>query len=116
MMKSFKTAIAAFFAGLLILVTPSAIAGDPIIDAAKAEGLVGERIDGYLGLVSDVDPSIKRKVDEVNAGRRSVYSDLASQQGQSLEDVARVSGMKLIERAPSGYYVYDDSNRWVIKP
>lgn len=118
-MKILRTAIATLIIGLLALVSPMvgpALAGDPVIDAAKSQGLIGEKIDGYLGIVGDVDAAVQRKVDEINAKRRAVYSDLAQKEGQPLSVVARLTGEKLIADQPSGSYVYDDSGQWIIKP
>lgn len=118
-MKIFKVALATVMLGLMVLVSPMvgpALAGDPVIDAAKAQGLVGEKIDGYLGIVSDVDGAIQRKVDEINAKRREVYTQLAQKEGQPLSVVARLTGEKLIADQPSGSLVYDDSGSWITKP
>lgn len=94
----------------------TAHAGDAVIDQAKAEGIIGERIDGYIGVVSNADASLQRKVDEINTRRREVYSDLAERSGQSLSDIARLTGVKIVGREPSGHFVFDDSGRWVRKP
>ncbi|MAT35344.1 MAG: hypothetical protein CMK06_09415 [Ponticaulis sp.] len=118
-MKFVKTGIATFLAGVMMLLSPMvmpALAGDPVIDAAKSEGIVGEKIDGYLGIVGSADPAVQRKVDEINAKRRSVYADLAQKEGQPLSVVARLTGEKLVAGEPSGAHVYDDSGQWVVKP
>ncbi|MAP96587.1 MAG: hypothetical protein CMK07_16750 [Ponticaulis sp.] len=118
-MKYMKTAITALVAGIMLLMTPligPALAGDPIIDAAKVEGLVGEKIDGYLGIVGSADPSVERKVDEINAKRRSVYASLAEKEGQPLSVVARLTGEKLVAGEPSGRVVFDDTGSWITKP
>ena len=118
-MKFLKTIIAAFVTAFIFVVSPMvgpAMAGDPVIDAAKSEGIVGEKIDGYLGIVGSADASVQRKVDEINAKRRSAYSDLAQKEGQPLSVVARLTGEKLVAGEPSGAYVFDDSGQWVVKP
>ena len=103
------------FGGLMaafLLAMPMAYAGDQQIDKAKAAGIVGERIDGYLGIVSGGDASIQRKVAEINARRRAVYADLARETGESQEAVARLTGEKQIQRAKPGEYYMDASGRW----
>ena len=76
------------------------------IDAAKARGEVGERTDGYLGLVSgDAPAAVKQLVDDVNARRREKYATIAKKNGATLEAVAALAGRKLVERATAGEYV-----------
>lgn len=101
------------FVSLLLGATIPAHATGPVIEAAKDAGEVGETISGYLDAVKPVEPAVQRQMDEINAKRRAVYAQLAEQQGQSLVTIARLSGVKLIEREQSGRYVYDDSGRWV---
>lgn len=114
-MHNLKKTVFALFAAVAMLFAPMAYAGDPVIDAAKDRGQVGEQIDGYLGTIGGVDASLQRKVDEINARRREVYTQLANQQGISLKDVARVSGEKLVLGEQSGRFIFDDSGRWVKK-
>lgn len=87
------------------------------IESAKAAGVIGERIDGYLGIVNDgaADASLIRKVNEINAKRRAVYDELASDTNTTTAQVARVTGEKQIARAAPGEYYLDDSGAWVRK-
>ena len=115
-LKKFLFACLAMFAFAIGPVSLMAHAGDPVIDAAKDAGTVGEKIDGYLAAVGEVDPVLKRKIDEINALRREFYANLANQEGTSLVAVARVTGEKLVAGELSGRLVYDDTGRWVKKP
>lgn len=108
--RSLLIALAVAFAA--VLAAPEASAGDPQIDAAKSQGVVGERIDGYLGIVGSADASLRRKVQEVNAKRRALYDRLASNTGTSPAQVARVTGEKQIAAARSGEYIMDQTGRW----
>ena len=115
---SIRRIVAVIFSTLaLALAAPMASAGDPQIDAAKAAGAIGERIDGFVGIVdsSALDAATLRKVEELNAKRRAVYADLAAKQGVTVEQVARVTGEKLIENAPAGEFYLDEAGRWVKK-
>lgn len=106
---------AAFVAALaMAFAAPAALAGPPEIDAAKERGVVGERVDGYLGVVSgaSIDAATQRKVEEINAKRRKVYEDLARQQGATVEQVAFVTGEKLTNQTPAGQYIFDQSGSW----
>lgn len=110
-----STAAVAVAAAILFLAAaPGAWAED--LDAAKAAGLVGERPDGYLGLVSaDAPPAVKQLVEQVNAKRKAKYTEIAKQNGTAVDAVAALAGAKLIERTPPGQYVMGVDVRWVKK-
>jgi len=85
------------------------------LDAARAQGLVGERSDGYVGAVSaSASGDVKALVAEVNGKRRAAYADIAKKNGTAPDAVAALSGQKLIERAPAGQWIYD-KGRWTQK-
>jgi hypothetical protein len=85
---------------------------EPLEDA-KAAGLVGERIDGYLGLVDSGAPAdVKRLVEQVNAERQARYAEIANEQGVPVQAVAQIAGEKLINRAGSGEYVMGADGQW----
>ena len=95
----------------LALAIASAQAG--ALEDAKAAGLVGERIDGYLGVVDSGAPaSVKSLVDQINAERQAKYAEIAAKQGAPVEAVAQIAGKKLIERASSGEYVMGADGSW----
>lgn len=114
MVSTIRTFIAAALLAVAAMAFAApASAGDPQIDAAKSQGIVGERIDGYLGLVADsADASLTRKVQDINNKRRAAYDDLASQTNTTPQQVARVTGEKLVREAAAGEYVMDDSGTW----
>jgi uncharacterized protein YdbL (DUF1318 family) len=83
------------------------------LDEAKAEGQVGERIDGYVGVVDANAPGdVRALVDQVNAERREKYAEIAAGRGTSVQAVAQIAGQKLIARAPSGQYVLGADGQW----
>ena len=115
-MMNIRTWIAALALALSSLaIAPAALAGDPQIDAAKERGVVGERVDGYLGFVTleGVEPSLERKVNEINAKRRGLYQKLANESGASAAQVAMVTGIKQIEKAAPDALVVDSTGNWV---
>lgn len=103
------------FALTSFAVAPLASAGDAQIDSAKDRGVVGEQLDGYLGIVrlDGVDPSLKRKVDEINAKRRALYQQRATGSGVTPAQYATATGEKLIKRASPNHMVVDKSGSWV---
>jgi len=105
-------------AAALAMSAPAAAQTAPdIIENAKDAGVVGERVDGYLGVVPEtVDADIKAAVDEINIKRRAAYTRLAEQQGVSVDAVARVTAEKLIdEKVEEGEFYLNEAGEWVRK-
>lgn len=83
------------------------------LDQAKAQGLVGERLDGYVGLVDAGAPAaVRQLVEQVNRQRRAEYERIARERGVALEVVAQLVGEQQIQRARSGTYVMGPDGRW----
>ena len=86
------------------------------LDDAKAAGYVGEKPDGYLGIVDASAPAkAKTLIDKVNAKRRDKYQGIADDRGTTLEAVEKLVGEKLIKRAKPGEYIMNASGKWVQK-
>jgi hypothetical protein len=99
---------------LFLAAAPGARAEE--LGSSKAAGQVGERADGYLGLVSpSAPPAVKQLVDQVNAKRKAKYAEIAKQNGTSVAAVASLAGQKLIERTEPGHYVMGSDGRWAKK-
>jgi uncharacterized protein YdbL (DUF1318 family) len=94
---------------------PAASAGDPVIDAAISSGTVGERIDGYLGVVGTADATTVRKVQDINNRRRAVYEQTARDNNTTVQIVAQLAGEKLIAKLEPGQFYMDDSGVWQSK-
>jgi len=103
-----------------LLALPLAAAAVPAwagaLDQAKAAGWVGERIDGYVGIVDPKAPAdVRALVSDINAKRRKKYEAIAKAQGIDLTKVEIIAGQTLIKRAKPGEWVTDQSGRWVRK-
>jgi uncharacterized protein YdbL (DUF1318 family) len=103
--------------GAILAVTPlwllsrQALAED--LAEAKRKGFLGERIDGYLGVVSANTPAdVRAMADEINAKRRAEYADIAGRRGVSVEAVGQLAGQKLINRAAAGEWVLGTDGEW----
>jgi uncharacterized protein YdbL (DUF1318 family) len=92
---------AVVFATLLML-APAASAQTPALDAARNAGQIGERFDGYIGVVSQVPPAVRSQVAAVNIRRRTLYSNLAVSRGATTQDVGITAGCQLLARVPIG--------------
>ena len=100
-------------AGFLLALLVSLSAGAASLDSAKADGWIGEKPDGYIGLVRDDAPAdVRALVQDVNGKRRERYQEIARQQGAPLGEVEKVGGMTAIEKTRPGHYVMDTSGRW----
>ena len=93
----------AFWLWIVAIALPAfggAAAANQIIDGAKAQGLIGETVEGYLAVRDPATPdNVRREVNRVNIERRAAYADLAEQSGVSLEIAAALTAEKLIQRA-----------------
>ena len=84
------------------------------LEAARREGLVGEQVDGYLGLPKGEAPAaVKREVDEVNAKRRAMYQEIAGKRGVDAAAFAAITGKKLVEESPPGSFVRGADGSWI---
>ncbi|HBO4760617.1 TPA: YdbL family protein [Pseudomonas aeruginosa] len=83
------------------------------LGGAKAQGLVGEQADGYLGVVRNSGQAADIAA-QINAARRAEYQKVANSSGASLADVEAMAGKKVMERTPAGQYV-QVGGKWVKK-
>lgn len=86
------------------------------LEAERAQGLVGDQADGYLGIVSGGSAQLRAQVAEINAQRSAQYAEIARQQGTSPTAVGAITGQQLYGQTPSGEYFRDASGSWVRKP
>jgi uncharacterized protein YdbL (DUF1318 family) len=104
---AFKTIMVWFAAMFAAATLMTAHAADPVIDQAKAQGIVGEQFDGYLGIADAgrASADVRRKVDQTNAGRLAEYTRISQKTGDSVQVVAAAMAEKLINNAGSGEMV-----------
>jgi uncharacterized protein YdbL (DUF1318 family) len=102
-----------FLLPLLIGMLTVSIALASPLTQPKADGLIGEQANGYLGLVKkDVPPEIRKLVDDVNAKRKAGYQKIAAKQGTSLSEVEKVGGNTAFEKTLKGNYIRDVNGVW----
>ena len=104
-MASVRTVL--LLAAVLGVGTPAlAQAADPIVEAARDAGTVGEQADGYLGIRGGT-LELAKHVGQINIQRRAVYTDTAAAKtGVTVVDVAAAAGCQLLANrvAPNHYY------------
>ncbi len=86
-----------------------------LIDAAKAQGVVGEQADGYLGIRTPPAPApLAAAVSDTNDARRQAYGERARAAGTSTEvAAARMFELQLLSRIPSGQWYRNAAGQWV---
>jgi uncharacterized protein YdbL (DUF1318 family) len=82
------------------------------LDAAKSQGLVGERPDGMLGVVSASSPDVQALVENTNAERLAKYQSIAAKNGTAVDQVQALAGKKLVESTPPGQYIMTSAGGW----
>lgn len=97
-------------AGLLFSLNVYAIS----LQDAKTQGLVGEQINGYLGVVVNNKEADKLAA-EVNAKRRAHYEKIAKKNGISIDDVAKLAAEKAIAAAQKGQFIQTPQGKWLKK-
>lgn len=84
------------------------------LDEAKANGQVGEKASGYLGVVTGGNPEVQALVEDVNRKRRQAYEEIAHRNGTSLTSVETLAGEKAIQNTKPGHVV-EGAGGWTKK-
>lgn len=95
-----------------MLAAPALAQRDPAYDAARSAGQVGEKMDGYLGIVGASSPSLQRVVDDINIKRRAVYAEKARAANATLEEYALTAGCLAIARTVPGEKYQAPDGSW----
>lgn len=74
------------------------------LGTAKAQGLVGETVTGYLAPVK-ASPEVQKLVNSINTKRKSMYAKIAQRNGTSLQAVELLAGKKAIAKTPHGQFI-----------
>ena len=85
---------------------------DPAYAQARAAGQVGEKMDGYLGIVGAETAELQRIVRDINIKRRAVYADRAKAASSTLEEYAFTAGCLAIARTAPGEKYQAPSGGW----
>lgn len=79
----------------------------------KSTGLVGETLNGYLGMVTGGGGDLQQAVDEINAARRQAYREAAARSGRPVSEVEAVAGAQLRQKAEAGDWIQNAAGQWV---
>lgn len=114
-MTMIRTTMLAAAAGLVAMtsfVAPASAQRDPAYAAARANGTVGEQLDGYLGIVGEATPALQRLVNDINIRRRAVYAEQAQENNATLEQYATTAGCAAIARTVPGEKYQAPDGSW----
>ena len=96
----------------LALSAPALAQRDPAYQAARSAGQVGEKPDGYLGVVGGQPATVQSMVSDLNIRRRENYAQKAQEQGVTLQEYAITQGCVLIARTSPGEKYQDPTGNW----
>lgn len=89
-----------------------------MIDAAKAQGSVGEQADGFIGIREPgaVSPELRAAINVTNAARREAYAARAAEAGDGA--TAEAAGARMFERllfprVTTGQWFRNSAGEWV---
>ena len=88
-----------------------------LVDAAKAQGIVGEQNDGLLGfVVASSDPALEAAVNEINAGRSQLYRQAAARNNVTVAAAGAAAFTEVVSnRLRPGEYYQSSTGAWVQK-
>ena len=100
------------FAALLLVALPT-FASAQSLDELRAQGVVGERYDGFAVLRSaSAPPGVADFVATVNDQRQKIYAERAAQQGVPVGQVGRIYAKEIYGKLPPGAWFLDESQTW----
>jgi len=85
------------------------------LQAAKAQGLVGEMTSGYLGAPKPPTPEVSSLITDINTKRKAKYQQVAQKVGKPLKVIEQLAGEKAIAKTRPGNYIQTPQGRWVKK-
>lgn len=109
-----RTAIIAALGALVLSGLGSAAYAqrDPAYAAARAQGQVGEKMDGYLGIVGAASPTLRRLVADINIKRKAVYTGKAQAANSTLEEYSFTTGCLNIQGTVPGEKYQGPNGSW----
>ena len=109
-----RTALAAAALAVALggIASPAFAQRDPAYASARAAGQVGEKMDGYLGIVGAETPELRRVVNDINIKRRAVYAERAQANNATLEEYALTAGCQAILATTPGEKYQAPDGTW----
>ncbi|MBN8552139.1 MAG: DUF1318 domain-containing protein [Caulobacterales bacterium] len=85
-----------------------------VVNQAKADGIIGEMSDGYVGvrLEARMTPAIRAAMGEMNAGRAELYRQAGQSTGTTAAAAGASSYQQRFSSIPAGQWYRDDAGTW----
>jgi len=106
---------AAAIAALGLVAAPASAQRSPEYQAARTAGQVGEKMDGYLGIVGAATPALTALVNDLNIKRKAAYTQGATGAGVSVEEFAFGAGCKNIRDTAAGEKYQAPGGAWATR-
>ena len=81
-------------------------------NAAKAQGLLGEKMDGYVAVIGAGSAALRKLADDTNIKRKAVYAEKAKAERATVEEYAFTSGCLLISQTKPGMKYEAPGGTW----
>ncbi|MCL4678802.1 MAG: DUF1318 domain-containing protein [Alphaproteobacteria bacterium] len=104
-----KTRFLALILPVFLLIALPVYALD--LDSARNQGLVGERLDGYVGVVKDA-PGVSALVADINAKRKAEYQKISAKNGKAVDIVGKIAAETIIAKLKPGHYYQGPDGGW----
>ncbi|HXG99071.1 MAG TPA: YdbL family protein [Sphingomicrobium sp.] len=99
-------------AGFALAAVPAGAQETTLVVQARAAGLIGERFDGYVGVVTAPSPALRTQVAAINIKRRSLFSNFAASRGVAAQEVGITAACTLLGRVRVGEVYMLGDGRW----
>lgn len=110
-----RTAHALLAAAVLGLSPLAAHAQARPLDSLRAQGVVGERYDGFAAVHGAASPDVTDLLARVNAERRTLYEQNAASQNAPAAAIGRVYAQEIMKSAPAKTWFLSESGQWAQK-
>lgn len=98
--------------GVAGLAAPAMAQRDPAYAKARSSGEVGEKMDGYLGVVGSSTPALTAIVNDINIKRRALYTQKAQAANATIEEYAFAAGCQAILATSPGEKYQAPDGSW----
>ena len=107
-----RNAIGLLSASAMLLLSAGAHAQSRPLDALRADGVVGERYDGFAVLHGAASADVTALLSRVNAERRAIYEQSAVSQKAPVDAIGKIYAQEIRKSAPAKTWFLSESGQW----
>jgi uncharacterized protein YdbL (DUF1318 family) len=97
-------------------VVPASAQNASVIEQAKTSGIIGETWEGYIGFAQTPSDQVRAEVEALNIKRRAAYTQLASQRGATVQEVALKTACQILAaKVPVGQSYLLPDKLWRVR-